>query len=90
MVYQDLNIQCHSLGLHAAAEKPQVRPVECYQPLIGTRHVNPQNGLTYETVDIKVTPQRDHVAWRRRVMNGVVEDASQGPLYVDTTRQYTQ
>ena len=90
MVYQDFNIQCHSLGLHDAAEEPQVRPVEFYHPLIGTRHVDPQNGLTYETVDIKVTPQRDIVAWRRRVMNGVVVDAPQGPLHVDTIHQYTQ
>ena len=43
MVYQNFNIQCNSLGLHDAAEEPQVRPVELYQPLIGTRHVDPQN-----------------------------------------------
>ena len=91
MVYQDFNIQCHSLGLHDASEEPQVRPVEFYQPLIGTRHVDPQNGLTYETVDIKVTPQGDIVVWRRRVMNGVAVDAPQGPLHVSTIhQQYTQ
>jgi hypothetical protein len=90
MVYQNFNIQCHSLGLHDATEEPQVRPVKFYHPLIGTRHVEPQNGLTFETVDIKVTPQRDIVAWRRRVMNGVVVDAPQGPLHVDTIHQYTQ
>ena len=67
-----------------------MRPVEFYQPLIETCHVDPQNGLTYETVDIKVTPQRDIEAWRRRVMIGVVVDAPQGPLYVDTIHQYTQ
>ena len=52
--------------------------------------MDPQNGLTYETVDIKITPQRDIVAWRRRVMNGVEVDAPQGPLHVDTIHQYTQ
>ena len=52
--------------------------------------MDPQNGLTYETVDIKVTPQRDIVAWRRQVMNGVVVDAPQGPLHVSTVHQYTQ
>ena len=89
MVYQNFNIQCHSLGLHDAAKEPQVRPVEFYLPLRGTRHVDPQNGLIYETVDIKVTPQRYIVAWRRRVMNGVVVDAPQGPLHVSTIHQYT-
>ena len=48
MVYQNFNIQVHSLGLHDAAGEPQVRPVEFYQPSIGTRHVDPQIGLTYE------------------------------------------
>jgi hypothetical protein len=56
MVYQNFNIQVHSFGLHDAAKEPQVRPMEFYQPLVGTRHVGLQNGLTYETVDIKVTP----------------------------------
>ena len=78
MIYQDFNSQCHSSGLHDAAEEPQVRPLEFYLPLRGTRHVDPQNGLTYETVEIKVTPQRDIVAWRRRVMNGVVVDEGSG------------
>ena len=52
--------------------------------------MDPQNGLTHETVDIKVTPQRDIVARRQRAMNGVVVDAPQGPLHVDTIHQYTQ
>jgi hypothetical protein len=52
--------------------------------------VDLQNGITNETVDITVTPHRDIVAWRRRVMNGVVVDAPQGPLHVDTIHQYTQ
>jgi hypothetical protein len=84
MIYHNFNIKVHSLGLHDSAEEPQVGPVEFYQPFIGTRHVDLQNGLTYETVDIKLTPQRDIVAWRRRVVNGVVVDASQGPLHQKT------
>jgi hypothetical protein len=41
-------------------------------------------------VDIKVTPQRDIVAWRQRVMNGVVVDYPRGPLCMNTIHQYTQ
>jgi hypothetical protein len=49
-------------------EAPEDHPVEFYAPLVGTRHIDPKNGLTYQTVDIKVTPNRDIVAWRRRII----------------------
>ena len=26
------------------------------EPLVGTRHIDPKNELTYQTVDIKITP----------------------------------
>ena len=35
-------------------EAPEVHPVEFYELLVGTRHIDPKNGLTYQTVDIKV------------------------------------
>ena len=34
-------------------EATEDRPVEFYAPLVGTRHhMDPKNGLTYQTVDI--------------------------------------
>ena len=44
------------------------RPMEDYQLLVGSRHIDPKNGRTYKTVDIKINPNRDIVAWRRRVI----------------------
>ena len=54
--------------------------------MVGTRHIDPKNGLTYQTVDIKVTPNRDIVAWRRVLQ----EDTSQGPFHVNDIYTYTQ
>ena len=63
-------------------EAPEDHPVKFYAPLVATRHIDPKNGLTYQTVDIKVTPNRDIVAWRRRIIRGVLQDTSQGPIRI--------
>ena len=64
--------------------------MEFYAPLVGTRHIDTKNGLTYQTVDIEVTPNRDIVAWRRRIIRGVLQDTSQGPFHVHDIYTYTQ
>jgi hypothetical protein len=52
-------------------EPREDHPVEVYAPFVGTRHVDPKNGLTYQTVDTKVNPNRDIVALRRRIIREV-------------------
>ena len=47
-----------------------VRDPEEYKYLISTRHVDPDSGCTYETTEIKVTPNHDIDAWRKRFYNG--------------------
>ena len=61
------------------------RPVEEYKSLVGSRHIDPKNGLAYETVDIKITPTRDIVAWRRRVIKGVLQDTLKAPSMPKTS-----
>ena len=64
-------------GVDEPEEEPREdHPVELYAPLVGTRHIDPKNGLTYQTVDIKVTSNRDIVAWRRKIIRGVLQDTS--------------
>jgi hypothetical protein len=59
-------------GVDEPEEEPwEDHPVEFYAPLVGTRHKDPKNGLAYQTVDIKVTSNRDIVAWRRKIIRGV-------------------
>ena len=78
-------------GVDEPEEEPREdHPVEFYAPLVGTRHIDPKNGLTYQTVDIKTTPNRDIVAWRRRIIRGVLQDTSQGPFHVHDIYTYTQ
>jgi hypothetical protein len=65
------------------------RSIEDYQLLVGSRYIDPKNRLTYETVDIKVTPNRDIVAWRRRVIKGSLQDTPEGPFHAEDIYQYT-
>ena len=50
-----------------------VRYPEEYKYLIGTRHVDPDSGCTYETTENTVTPNQDIVAWRKRFYNGKLD-----------------
>jgi hypothetical protein len=68
MVYQRFKDQVIGAKESHEQEGPVERQPENYLPLMGSRHVDPSTGLTYETVEIKITPQRDIVAWRRRVI----------------------
>ena len=65
--YQNFTDQL--IGAHEPKQDVSVeRPMEDYQLLVGSRHIDPKNGLKYETVDKKITPNRDIVAWRRKVI----------------------
>ena len=63
--------------------------MENYQLLVESRHIDPNNGLTYETVDIKIAPNRDIITWRRRVIEGSLQDTPQGPFHAEDIYQYT-
>jgi hypothetical protein len=67
--YQSINDQITGVD-EPEQQAPEDHPVEFYAPLVGTRNIDPKNGLTYQTVNIKVTPNRDVVAWRRRIIRG--------------------
>ena len=45
------------------AEEVHERPHEFNLPLIGTRHIDPFNGLLYETIDVKATKHQNITAW---------------------------
>ena len=69
-------------SLHAESERKEeaspksttpAKEISDYKYLIGTRHVDPESGLTYETTEIKVAPNKDIIAWRKRVYNGKLD-----------------
>ena len=74
-----------------AEETNEVREehLDFYKPLIGSRHIDPYNGLMYETIEVKETKQRNIVAWRRRVLNGILQGKLQGPFHVHDIHKYT-
>ena len=79
--YQTLNDEVERKTGNLPAST-SVRDPEDYKYLIDTRHVDPDSGCTYETTEIKVTPNKDIVAWRKRFYNGKLDKNPQGPFFV--------
>ena len=52
--------------------------------------MDPDSGCTYETTEIKVTPNKDIVAWRKRLYNGELDKNSRGLFFAEDIHLYTQ
>ena len=65
-------------------------PVEYFKPLVGTRHTDPDNGLVYETTEVKVDRQGYIVAYRRVVDKGPPTGKPDGPYHVADIASYTE
>ena len=50
------------------------RDIEDFYPLLGTRHVDPDNGLTYETTDVFQDKRGYNLVYRRLVTKGRLEN----------------
>jgi len=61
-----------------------------FEWLKGTRHIDPDEGLMFQTTDIKVTRDGYIVAYRRRVHNGLMVGKPDGPYHVADISQYTR
>ena len=51
---------------------PKEVPVSYFKPLIGTRNTDPENGLLYEAVEVKMNREGYIVAFRKVVTRGKV------------------
>ena len=60
--YQSLNAELETRAEKSPTTTPILKYVSEYKYLIGTRHVDPESGLTYETTEIKVAPNKDIIA----------------------------
>jgi hypothetical protein len=61
--------------------------VSYFEPLIGTRNTDPEYGLLYETVEVKMNRKGYIAAFRKVVTQGKVTGYKDGPIYmVDITR----
>ena len=64
--------------------------IEDFYPLLGTRHVDPDNGLTYETTDVFQDKQGYNLVYRRLVTKGRLEKHQDGPLHAADIESYTK
>ena len=84
ILYQSLNEEVERKAGDKPASTTTVRDPEEYKYLLGTRHVDPESGCTYETTEIKVTPNKDIVAWRKTFYNWKLDKKSKGPITLRT------
>jgi hypothetical protein len=68
---------------------PKEVPVSYFEPLIGMRHTDPENGLLYETVEVKMNREGYIVAFRKLVTRGKVTGYNDEPIHVADIACYT-
>ena len=76
--------------LNVSAEDIPERNIEDFYPPLGTRHVDPDNGLTYETTDVFQDKQGYNLVYRRLVTKGRLEKHQDGPLHAADIESYTK
>ena len=52
------------------AKEMESKPLEYFKPMVGTRHTDPEDGITYETTLVKTNKQGYIVAYRREICKG--------------------
>ena len=72
------------------AVQPKEMNKEYFDPLVGTRHTDPDNGLVYETTEVKIDRQGYIVAYRRLVVRGKLTGKPDGPYHVADIESYTE
>ena len=72
------------------AVQPKEMDKEYFDPFAGTRHTDPDNGLVYETTEVKLDRQGYIVAYRRLVVRGKLTGKPDGPYHVADIESYTE
>jgi hypothetical protein len=88
--YADPLDQLENKNLIVPAEDVPERDIEDFYPLLGTRHVDPDNGLTYETTDVFQDKRGYNLVYRRLVTKGRLEKHLDGPLHAADIESYTK
>ena len=64
--------------------------IEDFYPLLGTRHVDPDNGLTYDNTDVFQDKWGYNLVYRRLVTKGRLERHQDRPLHAADIETYTK
>ena len=68
---------------HVPIIECEPKKIEYFEPLVGTRHVDPTSGLQYEVVQVKLNRKRCIVVYRRKVSHGELSGALDGPIHAE-------
>jgi hypothetical protein len=72
------------------AKEMESKPPEYFKPMVGTRHTDPENGITYETTEVKTNKQGYIVASRREICKSKTVGSIDGPYHVADIYEYTK
>ena len=72
------------------AVQPNEMDKEYFDQLVSMMHTDPDNGLVYETTEVKVDRQGYIVAYRRLVVRGKLTGKPDGPHHVADIESYTE
>jgi hypothetical protein len=75
---------------HVPIIECEPKEIEYFEPLVGTRHVNPTSDLQYEVVQVKLNRKRYIVVYRRRVSHGELSGALDGPIHAEEVVRWTK
>jgi hypothetical protein len=68
---------------------PKEVPVTYFKPLIGTRHTDPENGLLYESVEVKMDREGYIVVFRKVVIRDKITGYKDGSINVTDIARHT-
>ena len=72
------------------AKEIESKPLKYFKPMVGTRHTDPEDGITYETTEVKTNKQGYIVAYRREICKGKTVGSIDGPYHVADIYEYTK
>jgi hypothetical protein len=72
------------------AKEMEGKPLDYFKPMVGTRHTDPKDGITYDTTDVKTNKQGYIVPYRREICKGKPMGSIDGPYGVADIYEYTK
>ena len=88
--YADAMAEVDKMATKPRAKEMEAKPKEYFDAMVGTRHTDPEDGITYETTEVKTNKQGYIVAYRREICKGKPVGSIDGPYHVADIYEYTK
>jgi hypothetical protein len=69
-VYADAMTEIEKTSDNLKAKEMKAKPLKYFQQMVGTKHTDPEDGITYKTTEVKTNKQGYNVACRRENCKG--------------------